>query len=153
RNFSVALPAVPTGVAHIAQDVSDPFVYAVSTAGVSVVRINDAPGSGVTAATLVTTVPFSGAKAPTDTKVAGDELYVATTQGTVEAFSLANPSQPTFSSSTSVGAAASSLAVAGFVLYVGTSGGLAALALDDPDHPAPVPGAAGAIVVAGFNAS
>src|SRR6185436_12745908 len=44
-SFVLGLPAPPTALAHLAPDVSDPFVYvAVGAQGVSVVRLLDAPG-------------------------------------------------------------------------------------------------------------
>lgn len=132
------LPQPPTALAHLSPDVSDPFVYvSVGTAGVSVVRLLDAPGVGVQAARLVRTVALPGGRAATDVALAGDLLYVGTSQGTVDVFNLDDPETPVFVSSTPVdaGHAINDLAVSGFVLYIATQSGVAAISLDDPSHP------------------
>jgi hypothetical protein len=81
----------------------------------------------------------------TDVALAGDMLYVAALQGgtgTVEAFSISDPAHPVAVSSFTVGPAIADLAVSGFVLYLATASGTAALSLDDPGHPAVLAGGA-----------
>jgi hypothetical protein len=137
--FVLGLPAAPTALAHLAPDVSDPFVYvAVGAQGVSVVRLLDAPGASP-AAQLVRTVPLPGRTA-SDVALAGDVLYVGTQQGTVEAMSISDPELPTPAGSATIGHPVTDLAVSGFVLYVATASGMAALSLDDPSRPAPLAG-------------
>ncbi|HSR96426.1 MAG TPA: hypothetical protein VLM79_05105, partial [Kofleriaceae bacterium] len=139
-SFVLALPAAPTALAHLAPDVSDPFVYvAVGAQGVSVVRLLDAPGASP-AAQLVRTVALPSGRTASDVALAGDLLYVGTQQGTVESLSISDPEQPTPVGSATIGHPVVDLAVGGFVLYVATASGVAALSLDDPAHPATLPG-------------
>jgi len=147
-SFVLPLPAVPTALAHLAPDVSDPFVYvAVGAQGISVVRVLDAPGPGP-AAQLVRTVALPGAAVATDVALAGDMLYVGTQQGTVEALSISDPETPVAVGSTTIasGVAINDLVVSGFVLYVATPSGVAALSLDEPGQPAALAGGALAFV-------
>jgi hypothetical protein len=144
-SFVLDLPAVPTALAHLAPDVSDPFVYvAVGPLGISVVRLVDAPSAG-SAATLVRTVALPPGKSASDVALAGDLLYVGTAQGTVEVMSLSDPTKPVEVSSVAIGQPVNDLAVSGFMLYVATAAGTAALSLDDPEHPG-VPAGGGAAV-------
>jgi hypothetical protein len=139
-SFILPLPAAPRALAHLAPDVSDPFVYvAVGAAGVSVVRLLDAPGTSP-AATLVRTVSIG--KTATDVALAGDMLYVGTQEGTIEALSIATPDQPMSVGSATIGHNVNDIAIAGFVMYVATSSGTCALVLDDPNHPSPPAGGA-----------
>jgi hypothetical protein len=149
RTFILSgLPAPPLALAHISPDVSDPFVYAaVGNSGVSVIEIKQPPGVAG-AATLVTTVATPG-KTATDVALAGDMLYVGTQQGTIETFSLANPRLPVFKNSFTVGSPINDIAIAGFVMYVATPGGVGAIALDDPEKPAPPRGTGSAIALTG----
>src|SRR5439155_20616467 len=90
-SFVLDLPAAPAALAHLAPDVSDPFVYvAVGAAGVSVIRLLDAPGTPP-AAQLVRTVALPSGRTASDVALAGDVLYVGTQQGTVEAMSITDP--------------------------------------------------------------
>jgi hypothetical protein len=147
RTFTLALPAAPTALAHLSPDVSDPFVYvAVGAAGVSIVEIRQPPGVAG-AAILRTTVAIPG-KTASDVALAGDILYVGTTQGTIETFSLTDPAFPVFRNTISVGSPVNDIAIAGFLMYVGTNGGVGVLALDDPEKPAP-PRGTSAVQLAG----
>ncbi|HET7504884.1 MAG TPA: hypothetical protein VFK02_27865, partial [Kofleriaceae bacterium] len=140
-SFVLDLPAVPSALAHLAPDVSDPFVYvAVGNQGVSVVQIDDAPKTTAPAARLLRTVALPAGKVATDVALAGDLLYVGTMQGTVEVMSISDPTQPTAVGSVTIGPAINDLAVSGFVLYVATDTGVAAVSLDDPEHPGPLAG-------------
>jgi len=140
--------AAPTALAHLSPDVSDPYVYvAVGAAGVSVVRLVDAPGAAP-AAQLVRTVALPLGRTASDVVLAGDVLYVGTQDGTVEAMSISDPELPITVGSATIGHPVNDLAVSGFVLYVATASGVAALSLDDPDHPAPVGGGALGFVAA-----
>jgi hypothetical protein len=146
----LSLPAVPLALAHVSPDVSDPFVYAaLGTSGVAVIQLLGAPSAATPAAQLVGTFPLASGNAANEIALAGDMLYVGTTAGTVEAMSLANPISPT-SVGTPVtinsGTPIKSIAIEGFVLYAASSAGIAALALDDPQNPAPLSGASGVIV-------
>ena len=136
RSFVLPLPGAPRALAHLSPDVSDPFVYvAVGAQGVSVVRIDGPPGS-TSVASVVRTVALPSARVATDVVLAGDLLYVGTQEGTIEAFSIADPTTPVPVSSTMIGAAVNDLVVAGFVLYIATPMGVTTLVLDDPQHPA-----------------
>ncbi|HEU4734474.1 MAG TPA: hypothetical protein VFT22_41575 [Kofleriaceae bacterium] len=138
-SFVLDLPAAPTALAHLAPDVSDPFVYvAVGAQGVSVVRLVDAPSAAAPAATLVRTVGLG--KTATDVALAGDLLYVGTAEGTVEVMSISDPETPVVVGSVTIGQPVNDLAVSGFVLYVATASGVAAVSLDDPEHPGPLAG-------------
>ena len=151
KEFVLSLSGQPNAVAHLAPDVSDPFVYvAVGTAGVDVVRIDDAPSATGAAATLVTNVPLNGRNA-TEVELAGDVLYVGTDDGTVEVLDLSNPSAPVFqqSASVDVGATVHGLAASGFILYGVTDNGLIALDLQNPLQPVQLIGAQ-SITVAQF---
>jgi hypothetical protein len=152
KSFILPLPAVPRGLAHLSPDTSDPFVYvAVGALGVSVVRIADAPGTGVQAATLLRTVALPGNRTAVDAILAGDLLYVGTQQGTIDVLSLADPESPVLAGSVTVGSPVNRLALAGFVLYAATQTGLASVALDDPKNPvmlsAPVGGPATGVAI------
>jgi len=147
-SFVLALPAAPAALAHLSPDVSDPYVYvAAGAAGVSVVRLVDAPGPAP-AAQLVRTVALPAGRTASDVVLAGDVLYVGTQDGTVEAVSISDPEQPIAVGSATIGHPVNDLAVSGFVLYVATASGVAALSLGDPDHPAPVAGGALSFVAA-----
>jgi hypothetical protein len=147
-SFVLPLPAAPTALAHLAPDVSDPFVYvAVGAQGVSVVRLLDAPGAGP-AAQLVRTVALPAGRTATDVALGGDLLFVGTAQGTIEVLALDDPAQPVAAGSVVCGQPVTDLAVSGFVLYVATPLGVAALSLADPAHPALAAGASLAFVAA-----
>ena len=136
KSFILNLPAPALALAHISPDTSDPFVYAaVGAAGVSVVRIADAPKTGMAAAILVRTVALQGAHTATDVVLAGDLLYVGTQQGTIDVLSLSDPNNPVPAGTVNVGAQVNDLALEGFVLYAATQAGLASVALDDPQNP------------------
>lgn len=148
KSTIVLLPNGPQALAHLSPDVSDPFVYAaVGTSGVSVVEIRQPPGVA-NAAVLRTTVALPGGKSATEVALAGDFLYVGTAQGTIETFTLADPALPVFKSSTTIGSPVNDIAIAGFMMYVATPGGIAAVALDDPERPA-APRGTSAIQLAG----
>ncbi len=150
RSFILNLPAAPVALSHLSPDVSDPFVYAaVGAAGVSAIRIADAPGVGVTAATLLATVPLQGGRTATDVIQAGDLLYVGTQQGTIDVLSLSNPEAPMVVGSVTVGSPVNDLALAGFVLYAATQGGLASVALDTPESPTMISPPFGGVAVNG----
>lgn len=152
--FVLALPAVPTALAHLAPDVSDPFVYvAVGAQGISVVRLVDAPGAGPAAQLVGAPVALPSGRSATDVVLAGDLLYVGTAQGTVEVMSLKLPDSPTAVSSLTIGQPVVDLAVSGFMLYVATGSGTAAVSLDDPEHPAPPAGGGSAVSFVGPPAS
>lgn len=143
KTFVLDLPAgaAPRALAHLAPDVSDPFVYvAVGTAGVSVVRLLGAPSAAGPAAQLVRTVALPAGRSASDVALAGDLLYVGTTQGTVDVMSLSTPDAPVAVGSVTIGQSINDLAVSGFVLYIATLSGVAALSLDDPEHPAALAG-------------
>ncbi len=153
RNFRVALPGPAKAVAHLSPDVSDPFVYvAVGTAGVSVVKLLDAPSASGPAAQLVTTLALPAARDATEVVLAGDILYVGTQQGTVEVLDLSKPDAPTHAASVTVGAAVTGLAVSGFVLYGATPSGIAVLSLADPKNPTTPAGATSVIGLPGIAA-
>ena len=148
RSTIVTLPAAPRALAHLSPDVSDPFVYvAVGNAGVSVVEIRNAPGTAG-AAMLRATVPIGG-KTATDLALAGDMLYVGTAQGTIETLSLADPDTPVLMNSVVVGSPVNDIAIHGFLMFVGTPGGVGTLALDDPSKPAPPRGTGSTVQLAG----
>lgn len=148
RTTIVTLPAAPTALAHLSPDVSDPFVYvAVGAAGVSIVEIRQPPGVA-NAATLRTTLAIPG-KTATDVALAGDVLYVGTQQGTIETFSIADPAFPVFETTTTVGSPVNDIAIHGFLMFVGTAGGVGVLALDDPEKPAPPRGTGSTVQLAG----
>ena len=155
RDFVLPLPAVPHALAHLSPDVSDPFVYAaVGANGISVIELVAAPTTSAPAAKLDATVQLASHDIATSLALAGDLLYVGTAQGTVEVMSLADPRAPVpVGTPVTIGSPVNALALEGFVLYAATPGGVAALALDDPQQPATLPGAAGAIVVPGIAAS
>jgi hypothetical protein len=141
-SFVLDLPAAPTALAHLAPDVSDPFVYvAVGASGITVVRLLDAPGAGM-AAQVVGTFALPSGRTASEIALAGDVLYVGTQDGTVEAMSIGDPTKPTAVGSVTIGHPVTDLAVSGFMLYVATASGVAPLVLDDPDHPAPPAGGA-----------
>jgi len=148
RTTIVTLPAAPTALAHISPDVSDPFVYvAVGAAGVSVIEIKQPPGA-VGAATLRTTLAIPG-KTATDVALAGDFLYVGTQQGTIETFAITDPAFPVFKSTANVGSPINDIAINGFLMFVGTPGGVGVLSLDDPEKPGPPRGTGNVIQLAG----
>ena len=153
--FVLALPAAPRALAHLSPDVSDPFVYAaVGTAGVSVIELLAAPTAATPAATLDRTVALATNHTATDIELAGDLLYVGTAEGFIEVMNLDDPRHPVpVGTPVQVGGAIRALAIEGFVLYAATSAGIAALALDDPQNPAPLTGASAAIVVPGIDAT
>ena len=150
----VNLPAPARALAHIGPDVSDPFVYvAVGTAGVSTVHI-DGPGLGTPpAAHVASTVALPTGHTANELQLAGDLLYVGTTEGTIEVLDLSDPANPKpVGTPAVVGSTVTGLALSGFMLYAATTNGVAALVLDDPTSPVPPVGATGAIAVPGINA-
>jgi hypothetical protein len=141
--FVLDLPAVPRALAHLAPDVSDPFVYvAVGAAGVSVVQLLDAPSASGSAATKFGPFALPAGKSASDVALAGDLLYVGTVEGTIEVMSLADPKAPVAVGSLTIGSPINDLAVSGFMLYVATASGVAAVSLADPEHPAAPAGGA-----------
>lgn len=140
----VALAGVPLSLAHIASDVSDPFVYAaIGNDGVQVVKITG-PTSLADQPSGVAGQPFSvGGETAIEVALAGDLLYVGTLQGNIHVFNINDPQNLQEIGSVSVGAAVVDISVSGFVLYVATPSGLTALVLDDPANPAPPAGANG----------
>jgi hypothetical protein len=149
-SFVLALPAAPLALAHLAPDVSDPFVYiAVGAAGVTAVRLLDAPGAAI-AARIASTTALAG-HAVTDVALAGDLLYAGTAEGTIEVLSLADPEHPAAVASVAIDAVHGivDLAVTGFVLYAATAAGITALALGDPEHPVALAGSS--VALAGVN--
>jgi hypothetical protein len=155
HDFVLPLPAAPHALAHVSPDDSDPFVYvAVGASGVSVVELLAAPTTASPAAQLDGTFALASGNTATEVKLAGDLLYVGTAQGTVEVMSVANPRQPTsVGAVASIGSPINAIAIEGFVLYAATPAGIAALALDDPQNPAPLPGAGTPIIVPGLAAN
>lgn len=139
----VNLSGVPTSVAHMGSDVSDPYIYvAVGAAGVDVIKFDDAPLlAGNPTATRVATINTAGIA----NKVVqlGDLLYVGSTDGTIEAFDITDPENAQSTGSSNVlNQQINDIAVAGFVMYVCTPAGLAALSLFDVNNPQPVEGTA-----------
>jgi hypothetical protein len=102
----------------------------------------------VGAAVLRTTVSIPG-KTATDVALAGDLLYVGTQQGTIETFTLENPAAPVFKGTTPVGSPVNDIVINGFLMFVGTNGGVGALSLDDPEKPAPPRGTGNTVQLAG----
>jgi hypothetical protein len=148
--FVLDLPAAPTALAHLAPDVSDPFVYvSVGGQGISVVQLLDAPSATAPAAKILGPFALPAGKSASDVALAGDLLYIGTAQGTVEVMSLSDPTKPVEISSTTIGQPVNDLAVSGFVLYVATDSGTAALSLDDPEHPSVPAGGGSAITFVG----
>jgi len=135
----VAVTGVPRSLAHMASDVSDPFVYAaVGAQGISVTQIfNAASLGGAVTAMQVGVTPLNGNQTANEVALAGDFLYVGTTEGNVQVYEIdkTNPKNLTFKGSGNVGAQVNDIAIAGFVLYVATPSGLAILTLDDPFNP------------------
>jgi hypothetical protein len=154
REFVLAVPGIPRSLAHLGPDVSDPFVYAaVGAAGISVVELVGAPTPTVFAARLDRTVPLASHHTATALALAGDLLYVGTSEGTLEIVNLADPRQPvSVGTPVTIGSPVNALALEGFVLYAATPGGVAALGLDDPQQPAPL-SSAGPIVAPGIAAN
>jgi hypothetical protein len=140
---TVIVPEAPLSLAHIASDVSDPFVYvAHGNTGISVIRIADAvPLSGLITAVRENTTGLPGGDTATDVALAGDFLYVGTAQGRIHAFNINNPTQPVPLGNVQVGSPVRDMVVAGFVLYAATNNGTAIVGLDDPANPAPPLGA------------
>ena len=153
HDFVLALPEAPHALAHPSPDVSDPFVYAaVGASGVSVIELLGVPSATSSAAQLDGTFALASGNTATEVALAGDLLYIGTAQGTIEVMSLADPRHPTpvgtpVAIGVPIGTIVNAIAIEGFVLYAATPAGIAALALDDPEHPAPLPGAAGAMIV------
>ncbi len=150
--FVLNLPAPPTSLTHIASDVSDPYVYAaVGNAGVSVIRIDSVPALGVGPflAQVVRTVPLTAGRTATDVTLAGDLLYVGTSDGAIEVFNINNPEQPVSAGVTTLALTRiNDMVINGFVLYVAADNGLTALSLDDPAKPTIPAGASGLQLVA-----
>nr|HEX4318953.1 hypothetical protein [Kofleriaceae bacterium] len=151
KEESVALDAQPRALAHIAPDVSDPFVYvAVGAQGIDVVEIDDAPSASATTATKVGHVTLASGNTASAIALAGDELYVGTDQGTVEAYDITDPKNPKPESSgpiTVSTGAVNQLAVNGFALFGVSQTGLFALDLQAPDAPVAFTGAPGAEIL------
>ena len=132
----MAMPGLAHAVAHFAPDVSDPYVYvATDTAGVTVVKLLDAPNSGATAASLLVTVPLPNNETAFSEVLDGDKLYVGTVEGTIEVFDLTNPELPVSSGTVMLNGQVRAMAIGGFVLYAATDAGVAILTLDNPDSP------------------
>ena len=136
KEFTMAMPGLAHAVAHFAPDVSDPYVYvATDTAGVTVVKLLDAPNSGATAASLLVTVPLPNNETAFSEVLDGDKLYVGTVEGTIEVFDLTNPELPVSSGTVMRNGQVRAMAIGGFVLYAATDAGVAILTLDNPDSP------------------
>jgi hypothetical protein len=152
--FVLNLTDVANALAHISPDVSDPFVYVANgVAGLTVVRINDAPTAGVDAAEILATTAIPSGASAIEVVLAGDIAYVGTDAGTVEVFNLDDPALPVHVTSFSVdpGVVVNGLAVGAFTLYAATSGGLAVMSIASPLAPATAAGAAAPLVLPGFD--
>ncbi|HEU0031821.1 MAG TPA: hypothetical protein VFQ53_14385 [Kofleriaceae bacterium] len=137
----VNLSGVPRALAHIASDVSDPYVYAaIGTAGVSVIRIDDAPRVGITDAQEIR-VANVGGRTATDVALAGDFLFVGTAEGVIVVFDINDPENPVEIGTANVGSAVNDMIVNGFLLYVATQSGLAIMDLQNPNTPTQIGGA------------
>ncbi len=151
----IPLDDVANALAHLAPDVSDPFVYVANgPAGLTVIEIKDAPTAGANTATVLTTVAIPGGASATEIVLAGDVAYVGTDAGTIETFDLSVPEAPTHVNSFEIDPAATvnGLAVGAFILYIGTDQGLAVLSIiEDPLKPEIASGVDEAIVLAGQN--
>jgi len=120
--------------------VSDPFVYAaVGNQGIAAIKIVDAPNGAQAAAQLLTKVATNG-KTTTSIALAGDQAYLGTTEGFIEAVSLADPTKPVVKGEFNVGSQVNQVFVSGFILYAATEQGVTALDLANIDVPAPVAG-------------
>jgi hypothetical protein len=142
---SIAVPGVVAALAHLSPDVSDPHIYVVGTAGLTHVEITGKPAAS-SPFDLGTTVALPSGRDGTDIALAGDIAYVGTAQGTIEVFDLAEPTDPVLVETVTIGDAVNAVAVAGFVLYAATEGGVAAFSLAEPLAPATLPGASDPIV-------
>jgi hypothetical protein len=150
--FVLNLPGVANALAHISPDVSDPFVYvAAGAAGITAVQINNAPATGVTAAEILNTVAIPGGANAIEIVLAGDVAYVGTDAGTIETFNLADPALPVHVASFLIdaGVTVNGLAVGGFALYAGTSGGLAVMSIQDPLAPGLMSGTTESLLLPG----
>ncbi len=154
NSFVLPLPAPARALAHIGPDVSDPFVYvAVGAAGVATVHIDNVPTAAAPAARLLGTLALPSGHTANEIALAGDLLYVGTTEGTIEVLDLTDPTAPVATGTpVTIGQPVTGIAIAGFMLYASTPSGIAALVLDDPTNPSVPIGAAGAIAVPGINA-
>jgi hypothetical protein len=141
---SVNLPQPPRALAHLQNDVSDPFIYvAAGTAGVCVVEMQDATllAGAFSAANPVCTAITGTANEIT---INGDILVVGTVEGNVDVFqiSTSNATQITRLGGIAVGGGqVNEIAFGGFAMFVATQQGLAILELTDPSAPARPAGA------------
>ncbi len=141
---SVNLPQPPRALAHLQNDVSDPFIYvATGTAGVCVVEMQDATllAGAFSAANPVCTAINGTAN---EIAIHGDFLFVGTVEGNVDVFQISttNATQITRLGGVAVGGGqVNEIAIAGFAIYVATQQGLAILELTDPTAPARPAGA------------
>ena len=95
--FVLPLPAPARALAHIAPDVSDPFVYvAVGAAGVAVVHIDNVPSAsgGGPATLLIHRGARRSGHTANELQRAGDFLYVGTVEGTIDVLDLSDPQTP-----------------------------------------------------------
>lgn len=136
---------IPVSLAHIGPDVSDPYIYVAAGNGIAVVRIDNAQALGgpINAQILAGgTRALTGGRTATKVALAGDLLYVGTLDGAIEVFDLSNPESPqsrgvvTLPANTRV----NDIAISGFIMYVATANGTAALSLTDPLVPTAVEG-------------
>lgn len=154
RVFRLPLPDQAAALAHLAPDVSDPFVYvATGAAGLTAVEITGAPAQDAQAARITAVVPIPGGAAggrAIEVALAGDIAYVGTDQGTLEIYDLGDPRLPVHIGSVDAGGGqVRGLDVAGFVLCAATSNGLAIFDITILDRPALPAGAAGILAVPG----
>ncbi len=150
--FVLDLPGAANALAHLAPDVSDPFIYVADGAsGLSVVEILGAPGGGPAAA-LVTSAAIPGGGLATEVALAGDVAYVGTDTGSVEVFDLSDPRAPVHRSSVAIDGEVRGLAVAPFHLFGATSTSVFVLELRDPLNPTVPEGTDAPSIVAGIDA-
>ncbi|MBX3162649.1 MAG: hypothetical protein KF773_42200 [Deltaproteobacteria bacterium] len=145
-NVSVPGALNVNALAHIGSDVSDPFVYAGTEDGVTALKITNArdttdPG-GLNAVVQVGGQLALPGKVVNALAYGGDRLYAGTVQGTIEVIDLSNPNNPALLRSIALPGApvVNGMHLSGFVLYLATTAGTAAVSLDNPDQPGAVVG-------------
>ncbi len=124
-------------LAHLPNDVSDPFVYAATgTAGVCVIEMQDAALLGGAFSATNRGCRSIGGTA-NEIYIDGDLLFVGTLEGDIKVFdiNINDATQITPRGSVNVGAAVNEIQIAGFAMYVATQQGLAILELTDPGNP------------------
>jgi hypothetical protein len=141
-NITIPGAATVTGVTHIGSDVSDPHVYIATNTGVTTLKITAAPAVGLNGQNFVVDQLALPGKSPTALAIGGDRLYVGTANGTIEVISLDDPADPVLLRSIALPGApvVNGMNLSGFVLYLATTAGTAAVNLENPDEPGPLLG-------------